>query len=117
MTAKLDRDKDHTVTIELVGYEPYSATITKSVTGWVWGNILFGGIIGLAVDAISGGLYVLSPEQVQGTLMRQPQKIASVGDDAISIQVVLAPQPGWVKVGELARIPFGCRIEGVQAAS
>ena len=33
MTAKLDRDKDHTVTIELAGYEPYSATITKSVTG------------------------------------------------------------------------------------
>jgi hypothetical protein len=117
MTAKLDRDKDHTVTIKLAGYEPYSATITKSVTGWVWGNILFGGLIGLAVDAISGGLYVLSPEQVQATLMAQPKKSASVGDDAISIQVVLAPQPRWVKVGELARIGFGSRTESVQTAS
>src|SRR5262249_15234233 len=114
---KLERDKDHTVTIELAGYEPYSATITKSVTGWVWGNILFGGIIGLAVDAISGGLYVLSPEQVQATLMPQPKNSASVGDDAISIQVVLAPQPGWVKVGELARIQFEPRTGRVHAAS
>ena len=59
--ADLSRKNQHFVTIELDGYMPYETTITKSASGWVWGNIVFGGLIGLAVDAISGGFYTLSP--------------------------------------------------------
>ena len=69
--AKLARDENHTVKIEQKGYQTYDAVLTKSVSGWVWGNILFGGLIGLAVDAISGGIYYLLPEQVNATLNRE----------------------------------------------
>ena len=55
ITIELERDEDHTVRITLPGYYPYSATLTHSVSGWVWGNLLMGGIIGLAVDASTGG--------------------------------------------------------------
>jgi hypothetical protein len=105
MVAKLDRKKDHTLTIELAGFQPYSATITKSVSGWVWGNILFGGLIGLAVDAISGGLYVLTPEQVQATLMAQDHgdKKVERTDDSLFLAVVLHPESDWRRIGYLSR--------------
>jgi hypothetical protein len=38
------------------GYPPGIATV-KSTAGMVWGNILFGGLIGLAVDANQGAGY------------------------------------------------------------
>jgi hypothetical protein len=34
----------------------------------VWANLVFGGIPGLAVDAITGGLYKVAPEEVTATL-------------------------------------------------
>ncbi len=67
----LKRGDNHIVKIELDGYQPYEMTITKKISGWVWGNIVFGGLIGLAVDAISGGIYKLTPEQVMAELRRQ----------------------------------------------
>src|SRR6266404_2478012 len=57
LIAKLTRKDNHIVKIELAGYQTFEATLTRSVSGWVWGNIAFGGLIGLAVDGISGGIY------------------------------------------------------------
>jgi hypothetical protein len=68
VVAKLRRKDTHTVQLMLPGYQPYETTITRNVSGWVWGNIAIGGLIGLGVDAISGGMYKLSPEQVTGSL-------------------------------------------------
>ena len=100
---KLDRKMTHIVKVELDGYQPFEATITRSVSGWAWGNIVFGGLIGLAVDAISGGLYKLSPEQLQATLSKE-----NVGllykEDAIYVTVILQPDPSWERVGTLIPI-------------
>src|SRR2546423_15507985 len=60
---KLTRKDNHTVKIQMDGYQPFEATVTRSVSGWVWGNIVFGGLIGLAVDAISGRIYERTPDQ------------------------------------------------------
>ena len=75
VVAKLKRGRAHTVKVELPGYHPYEAVINKDMSGWVFGNIIFGGLIGLAVDAITGGLYDLSPEQIQATRASQIRKI------------------------------------------
>lgn len=64
----LKRNESHTVTIEKEGYHPASATLTKSCSGWVWGNVLIGGLVGLGVDAITGGMWTLEPENVQVNL-------------------------------------------------
>ena len=64
----LKRKNNHIVTIELPGYMPYEATFTKSVSGWVWGNIVFGGLIGLVVDFAAGGIYKLTPTEVKAVL-------------------------------------------------
>lgn len=98
--ADLKRGEVHVVTIEMAGYEKSQLTLTKSVSGWVWGNIVFGGLIGLAIDAISGGLYNLSPEQLNAELKKNGAN-ASSSKDGIIIVAVLRADPAWQKIGSL----------------
>lgn len=102
--ADLKRKDNHIVKIELDGYMPYETTLTRKVSGWVWGNVLFGGLIGLAVDAISGGLYNLSPEQVQATLNKEESANLQLTDDALYVFVTLDPDPSWKKVGQMTKV-------------
>jgi uncharacterized protein YceK len=97
---KLSRKDTHIVKIELPGYQPFETTITRSLSGWVWGNIVFGGLVGLAVDAISGGLYKLSPEQVHATLSKEDIGLLHK-QDAIYLAITLHPDPSWEKVATL----------------
>lgn len=60
----LTRKDTHVVRIEMPGYDSAEIPLTRQTSGWVWGNILFGGLIGLVVDAASGALYRLNPEAV-----------------------------------------------------
>lgn len=69
-TLKLDRDKQYTIVLTKPGYEPYSAALTHSVSGWVWGNVFFGGLIGLAIDAGTGNLHNIEPEHIQANLTK-----------------------------------------------
>ena len=103
VVAELSRKNSHIVHVTLEGYQPFDATITRSTSGWVWGNLVFGGLIGLAVDAISGGLYKLKPEQIEAELMSQGMGSRLQGSDII-ITVVLGPDPNWEKVGNLTPI-------------
>lgn len=99
--ADLSRKDEHIVSITLPGYQKADLTITKSTSGWVWGNVLFGGLIGLAVDAISGGLYNLSPEQLNAELRKADGVVSQ--SDGVYIVAVLVPDPLWTKVGTLDR--------------
>lgn len=100
--ASLKRKDKHVVRIEMDGYQPFELPIARATSGWVWGNIVFGGLPGLAVDAISGGLYKLKPEQVEATLA---QSTAAVGEhgDVMVLAVVLRADPEWERIGGLAR--------------
>ncbi len=66
----LARKQDYIIKVEKEGFEPASSTITSKVSGMTFGNIIFGGLIGLAVDAGSGGMYKLSQDDVQITLTK-----------------------------------------------
>ena len=94
---ELSRKERHIVRLELSGYEPYYLAMTRSINGWVWGNIIFGGIIGLAVDSMTGGLYKISPELVEGSL----QSIQVAG--RISVLVTLEPRSDWQLIGYLEK--------------
>src|SRR5438876_2023737 len=45
VVAKLSRKRTHRVTVTIAGYEPFSMVTTRKTSGWVWGNIVFGGLI------------------------------------------------------------------------
>jgi hypothetical protein len=100
VTAKLKRKDKHSVRIDMAGYQPFQATIERKVSGWVWGNIIFGGLIGLAVDAGTGGMYRLKPDHVAATLTTAQ---IDDGSDRIFIAVVTHADPRWQRVGQLQR--------------
>lgn len=100
VTAKLARKDHHTVRLELDGYAPYEMKMTRGVSGWVWGNLLFGGIPGLAIDALTGGLYKLTPDNIVGTLASAP---AGGNKDLVLVNIVLGVDPSWEKVGQMER--------------
>ncbi|HEX8392174.1 MAG TPA: PEGA domain-containing protein [Longimicrobium sp.] len=99
MSAQLSRKQEHTVRITMAGYQPYDLKMQKTVDGWIAGNILFGGIPGLIVDAATGAMYKLTPDAVnaqltQGTAM-------NTSGDRMVIMVSLSPELGLEKVGQM----------------
>jgi len=61
---------DFKLYIEKEGYEPVEILLTQSCDGWLWGNVIFGGLIGLAIDFITGDAYDLEPEVVSQELQK-----------------------------------------------
>lgn len=98
LQARLSRSEDHLLKIELPGYEPYTARITRSLSGWLIGNIVFGGIIGIVIDAVSGSMYKLNPEQINAHLRKIGAK-ATKGEECY-LFVVAEPDTSWEKLEE-----------------
>jgi hypothetical protein len=59
----------YTVTFSKDGYDPTTVQVDSRINGWYVGNIVFGGFIGwLIVDPLTGAMWALDTEQVNGTL-------------------------------------------------
>jgi len=100
--ADLKRKDNHIVKIELEGYKTEVITLNGKTSGWFFGNCLFGGIIGMAIDAVTGGMYKLQPEEIKKTLEAENQQ--SLNDDGtLYIKFVMAPDPKWEKIGQLTK--------------
>jgi len=63
LTIEIDRDELQSVTFKKEGFKPETMALPTRVNGWFWGNILLGGVIGSAVDALSGAVYEYSQDQ------------------------------------------------------
>ena len=56
---------NYTISCEKEGYQPSKSEIISSLNGWYWGNIIFGGLIGLIiVDPATGAMWKLDEIQV-----------------------------------------------------
>ncbi|SHK76232.1 PEGA domain-containing protein [Chishuiella changwenlii] len=97
---KLERKKNYDVMIKLDGYKTYETKISRKFNAWYIGNILFGGVIGLIVDPVTGALYKLTPDQIQAEL-HEGTAFKTKGDD-VFIAVKLEIDPSWEKVGQLS---------------
>ncbi len=99
---QLSRKDHHLVRIQMEGYQPYEVALTREVSGWVFGNVVFGGVVGLAVDAISGGLYQLTPNQIE-VEMTKGNVLSSEKVEGLYIAAVMLPDPSWKKLDQLSR--------------
>ena len=103
VTTKLKRKDKHVVGITLDGYKPYEMRLDRDVDGWVWGNILLGGLIGLAIDAGTGSMYKIDPDDVVAQL--QSNATGSVDKaGGIYVFVTMNPDASWTKIGQLERV-------------
>jgi hypothetical protein len=69
----IERKKNHTLKIELEGYEPYESQITTKLSSWFWCNILNGFIPGGIIDMFTGSMYKLLPETLNVQLQQLKQ--------------------------------------------
>ena len=61
--------KSYIVTFSKTGFTDQVITVKAEMSGWYWGNLLFGGLIGLLiVDPISGKMWKLPDTPVFGNL-------------------------------------------------
>ena len=102
LTTSLKRSNNHNVKVELDGFMPYELHLTKKTSGWVFGNIIFGGIIGLVVDLATGSLYVLTHEQIQANLIKSDTGMLN-NEDTLYFAFVLEPENDWKKIDNLER--------------
>ncbi len=102
ITAVLDKNDHHTVQIELEGYFPYSMKISRNLNGGlvVGELILFAPL--LIVDFITGGIYTLSPDQVQANLGKEGASFLNQRD-TLYISVVLEPVSNMERIGTLSK--------------
>jgi len=64
------RGEDYRLLFEAPGYSPFETRITSQIDGWYFGNIMFGGLIGmLIVDPMTGDMYTLSPREINCSLV------------------------------------------------
>jgi hypothetical protein len=64
------KEKNLIVRVEKSGYEPVEIPLVRKADGWIFGNIVFGGLIGLAIDFGTGAAYKLTPEEINATLLK-----------------------------------------------
>lgn len=100
--ADLKRKDNHIVKIELEGYKTEVITLNGKTSGWFFGNCLFGGVIGMAVDAITGGMYILQPEEIKQNLKHEKQQTLN-DEGTLYIKFVLDVDPKWEKIGQLTK--------------
>ncbi len=61
--------QSYTLRLELPGYKVAEVELTPKMSGWYWGNLLFGGFIGmLAVDPATGAMWNIAPEKIDRKL-------------------------------------------------
>jgi len=70
----LDKKQDYVIKVEKEGYEPVEIVMKKGVSGWVWGNVIWGLIgvfIGVTIDMSTGSATKFEPSPVEVNLIQQ----------------------------------------------
>ncbi len=74
---KLSRGSPHTLVFRKPGYQDDTETLTSSTSGWILGNLIGGGVIGIAVDSVDGAGRKLSSDNVNATLRPAQAPVAT----------------------------------------
>ena len=102
--AELKKKENHTVRIELDGYETAELAIAKTVNGWwIAGDVVLGSYLFwlcLGVDFITGAIYKISPTDIRATLEENRMGYL-MDEETLFITVILEPDPEWEVIGKL----------------
>lgn len=96
----LSRKNDHVLKLDLAGYQPTTIHLERNISGWLFGNIVFGGIIGLAVDTIDGAMYKLTPQEVSQYASQTGVKYIPK-THSVTVILVRNANKNWQKIGQL----------------
>jgi hypothetical protein len=101
--ARMSRRRSHTLRLELEGYQPYELVLKRKMDGWMYGNILVGGLPGIAIDFLTGSIFRLTPKDIYPTMQASVSGKKQYG---LAIVVTMQAKPEWEKIGVLgAMVP------------
>jgi uncharacterized protein YceK len=70
-TLILDRTQPvYQITIKKEGYKTIDVKLERGINGWVFGNIVLGGIIGLVIDVADGSCWQFYPGEISQNLSK-----------------------------------------------
>lgn len=82
------KGQSYRLQLELVGYQTSQVELRSEMSGWYWGNIVFGGLIGmLAVDPVTGSMWNIAPDKIEQRLSSSQAELIRSRDGFV---VVLA---------------------------
>lgn len=96
-TVNLKRKHQYLVTISMDGYQNAELALEQGTNGWVWGNIVCGGLIGLIIDFTNGAAKKLEPGEISMEL------VTALGPD--NDESVYAVLHGLDENGDLRALP------------
>jgi len=102
LKGEISSKKEYAVKVELEGFYPYEVKLKREMDGWFLGNIIFGGLIGIIIDASNGAMYKLNPDQVIAQMGKSTSMISSK-DEKVFVAVTLEADPSWQKIGQLSK--------------
>ena len=96
------KSQTYRLVFEMPGYANTEVNLESSVSGWYFGNLLFGGLIGmLIVDPLTGAMYNLAPENIEQPLnAAQARQI----DQGHGVMVILVAQTTPMERERMVRI-------------
>jgi hypothetical protein len=96
------KGQSYDLRIELPGHRLANVTVRSEISGWYFGNILFGGLIGmLIVDPATGAMWNLTPQRVDQSLSPDQASLLQDGD---GFMVVLLPETTARERASMVRI-------------
>jgi len=85
-SASYFKGEKYMIRFSKAGYGEESRLLDSQVSGWYWGNILFGGLIGmLIVDPATGAMYKLPPEVSVVLSTRDSDSLTVLSIDELSL--------------------------------
>jgi len=73
--------------------------LKRKLDGWAFGNIMVGGIPGIAIDLMTGSIFRLTPKDIYPTLQASR---GFTGNESIAVVVTMTPAEGWTRIGGLS---------------
>lgn len=97
----LKRNQNYQLVLKLDGYETYETRLEKKFNAWYIGNVVFGGLIGIVVDPITGAMHKLKPEEIDGNLKSGTTYTTKY--EKLFIKISMEVEPNSEKVGQLKK--------------
>jgi len=93
LTTTLKKSARQSLEFRKEGYKTLSTVMDTSTSGWFWGNILIGGLLGSTTDGITGSIYKYSPSRYLVTLepknANQLERKTALSDRQKAIQFIV----------------------------
>src|SRR5262245_21066301 len=115
VVVSLSRLHSHVVKVEQPGYVAFEQSVSPQTSAWEWLNVFNGFIIGIPIDAFTGGMYYLSQDSINVKFTRKqiksvaevPSPVAAVPQSvtAVPSPVATVPPPVAVMTSPAAEMP------------